>query len=86
MLIPPVGGVLIGHHLIVRRTRADFEGKLSLPAVGAWILGSVVGANFEFGIPALNSAVAALIVYTAVELLRQRKSTVLLNGRVVDQV
>lgn len=84
VLIPPVGGVLIGHHLVTRKHTGRFGGKFAWSAAGAWIAGSLVGFTFEFWIPALNSAFVALLLYIGAEMLRVRKPKVPLSRQATD--
>lgn len=74
VLIPPIGGVLISHHLIVAQRHTTSERRFSLAAFAAWVTGSVVGAVFDFGAPALNSVVTGFAVYSALALLTKRSS------------
>ena len=66
--IPPVGGLIIAHYLIVERNfEKPFENMpaVRLPAFIAWA-GGIVGAYYlKFGIAPLNGFFVAIAVYTA---------------------
>ena len=65
-LLPPIGGILIGHHLIGKglfRLRPTSR-SVSPIAVIASLSGMVVGAVAPFGIGSINAILATLIVYT----------------------
>lgn len=73
ILIPPIGGVLIAHHVILKNRwlSAISPGRISVPAFLAWLAGSATGALLQYGAPAVNSIVTSLIVYSVIKVLRR---------------
>ena len=72
-VIPPVGAVVIADYFLLKRRGETAEVAVSLPAVVAWALGSVValggfghlplGAWAMHGIPAVNGMLVSAFVY-----------------------
>jgi cytosine permease len=69
--VPPVAGIMIVDYFILRRSRAALA-EAGLPdrveawnpmALGAWLIGFLVGYFVSFGVPSINSLVAAGVVY-----------------------
>jgi len=65
ILIPPVGGIIVSHYLILNRRRVSLDANKvqACSALLAWIGGALIGAYSVLGIPALNSALAAMGIY-----------------------
>jgi len=70
VLIPPIGGVLIAHYL-TRRAEGALPVVRVVPFV-AWAGGSVVARTVEVGVPAINSIVAAFLLYVLLKRLSRR--------------
>jgi cytosine permease len=74
--VPPVGGLIMAHFLIVERNfERPFEKMpaIRFPAFAAWFAG-VAGAHFmKFGIAPLNGFFVAIAVYTALRFALKEK-------------
>ncbi len=75
VLIPPVAGIMVVDYYVLKRFRKELDesrAKGELPSVAesinpiaicAWIIASLIGQFVPVGIPALNSLLAAGIIY-----------------------
>jgi cytosine permease len=77
VLFPPIAGIMLVDYYILRthRTVLDFTRNhrtlpdiastptIGWPAIAAWVAGSAIGFTIEWGIPSLNSLLAACILY-----------------------
>ncbi|MCE3201598.1 cytosine permease [Paenibacillus sonchi] len=66
--VPPIAGVMIADHWIVRRGTYQFgEGTkyngINLAAIAAVIIAGVIASNIAWGISPINSTVLGLIIY-----------------------
>ncbi len=78
-VIPPCGAIVIADYFLLRRTGECPAVPVSLPAVVAWALGSVLalggfgylplGTWATWGIPAVNGMVVATIIYVGLSKL-----------------
>ncbi|WP_437583186.1 cytosine permease [Paramicrobacterium sp. CJ85] len=74
--IPPIGGIIVAEYYLVRklsapllRTRADGALPRTMPVwvpatLVIWVISFLVGFFVDWGIPAINSLLTALILYT----------------------
>lgn len=80
--IPPVGGTLVGHFLVVEREFVKtFENMPSYRPAGfvAWIIGIACSTYITFGIKPLNGFIAAAIVYIVLRKMEGNKSATATN-------
>lgn len=75
VVVPPVAAIMIAEYFVVRRFRAELDesrarGELPREAeawnpvtIVVWIAASLIGYYLDFGIPSLNSLVAAFVLY-----------------------
>jgi cytosine permease len=75
VLVPPIAGIMIVDYYILRRHRAQLEESASsgaLPArqeklnpvtLFAWVGATIVGYTIQWGVPALNSLICAVVLY-----------------------
>ncbi len=73
--IPPIAGIMVVDYFLLRRHRKELDESASrrvLPAIVeswnpvsliVWVIASVIGATFQWGIPVLNSLFSAAILY-----------------------
>lgn len=76
--IPPVGGTIVAHFLIVERGKY-IETFNNMPAIRysafvAWIAGIVVSFVTTWGIKPLNGFVTAMVVYAVLRLIKKNKN------------
>ncbi|MFH8792894.1 purine-cytosine permease family protein [Streptomyces sp. NPDC017941] len=90
VLAPPVAGIIIAEYYVVRQFRPELDRARAggtMPAQTAdwmplslvcWAFGSAVGKYLDAGIPAINSVLAALLLYIAAgkALMARRASSV----------
>lgn len=74
--IPPIGGMIVAEYYLVRRQSAPLRttrASLGLPSsmarwvpvtLGIWVASFLVGEFVTWGIPAINSLLTAMILYT----------------------
>jgi cytosine permease len=75
VLIPPVAGIMIAEYFVVKQWRGDLDearerGELPahapewVPAgLAAWLAGWAMGKFLNWGVPALNALIVAVVVY-----------------------
>jgi cytosine permease len=73
--IPPIAGIMVVDYFLLRRHRKELDESASRRALPAaveswnlvslvvWVIASVIGSTFQWGIPVLNSLFSAAILY-----------------------
>lgn len=68
--IPPLAGVVIADYYFLKKRKYDFGkaensviGGLSIPAMVAWIVATIVGFTVSWGIGCINALVVSFVVY-----------------------
>ncbi|WP_433272114.1 purine-cytosine permease family protein [Actinosynnema sp. CS-041913] len=87
IVTPPVAGVVIAEYFVVRRWRADLDASRAvgeLPATApnwvpsalwCWVAGAAVGISVPFGIPTVNSILAAFALYVLLGIRTNRPAS-----------
>jgi cytosine permease len=74
-LIPPIGGIMITHYLVLGRKCSGSQKARAACAFVAWISGSLAGAYSNFGIPALNSVLVAMAIFAVLACTNRRHNS-----------
>lgn len=75
VVFPPIAGIMIAEYFVVKRWRGDLESSRTNDALPAsaptwvpvtlviWVVAALIGGLLDWGLPSINSVVAAFVLY-----------------------